>query len=107
MSRATKKERNANKANTDNDEARLFFSAVREAVGKARDVIATSMVTSATGGSSTAMKLLMDAITFSEPPKEPSRIETLKKLAALEQDVEYAELSEETADGYPSGREPE
>ena len=107
MSR-TQTVRNAKNTKTKTDDARLFFRAVRKALRPSRGEVAEALVKSAKEGNNTAMKTLVDLITFTEPPREPDRIENLKRLSELEAECkQYAELSEETADGFPSGREPE
>jgi hypothetical protein len=107
MSR-TKNARSANNSNQTSSDAQQLIEAIRRAACEGREEVAKTLLTMVKKGNATAMKTLLDVATKDEAPKELSRTESLKKLAQMESDPDYGvELSEETADVYPSGREPE
>jgi hypothetical protein len=108
MTRTNKKVRNANNSNSQDTDASLLLAAICDAVRTKRETLATKLVEIAENGNSTMLKAIIDLVTQSAPPEETSRLEGLKNLSKIENEPDYGvELSEDTAEGYPSGREPD
>ena len=89
-------------------DAGLLIAEICRVVGTKREALAKQLVDIAEGGNATMLKTLLDLVTQSGASDEANRIETLKRITALEAAcAQCNELSEETADDFPSGREPE
>lgn len=103
------KAKNAKQKTTLTPEARAFIVACKSATSKDRHLIAQGLSSAASKGNATAARILYDLSSLEPPPPKEGEDEPegVKALARLEQDPEWQELSEETADGFPSGREPE
>jgi hypothetical protein len=108
MSRTTKV-RNAKQKLTLTPEARALIAACKDTTRSDRLLIARGLSNAATRGNATAARMLYDLSSLEPPPPKPGEDEPegAKALTLFENDAPCEELSEETSDWYPSGREPE